>query len=71
MTGNGLFILGMARKRKDLNFLGLEINEKVFAFFFFFSPCCLNHRLIIVDNYFLQFFSARKALSRFCSTIYH
>ena len=33
MTGNGLFILGMARKRKDLNFLGLEINEKVFSFF--------------------------------------
>ncbi|KAK7819601.1 phosphoglycerate kinase, partial [Quercus suber] len=28
-SGNGLFILGMARKRKDLNFLGLEINEKV------------------------------------------
>jgi len=35
MTGNGLFILGMAIKRKDLNFLGLEINEKVFAFFIF------------------------------------
>ena len=35
MTGNGLFILGMARKRKDLNFLGLEINEKVFSFFVF------------------------------------
>nr|POF14424.1 phosphoglycerate kinase [Quercus suber] len=28
-SGNGLFILGMARKRKDLNFLGLEINEKL------------------------------------------
>ncbi|KAE8099634.1 hypothetical protein FH972_017599 [Carpinus fangiana] len=28
-SGNGLFILGMASKRKDLNFLGLEINEKL------------------------------------------
>lgn len=28
-SGNGLFLLGMARRRKDLNFLGLEINEKV------------------------------------------
>lgn len=29
MPGNGLFLFGMARMRKDLNFLGLEINEKV------------------------------------------
>jgi tRNA G46 methylase TrmB len=29
MTGNGLFLLEMARSRKDLNFLGLEMNEKV------------------------------------------
>lgn len=29
MAGNGLFIMGMARNRKDLNFLGLEINGKV------------------------------------------
>jgi tRNA G46 methylase TrmB len=36
MLGNGLFILGMARKRKDLNFLGLEINEKVFFFLSFY-----------------------------------
>ncbi|GAY56827.1 hypothetical protein CUMW_174870 [Citrus unshiu] len=28
-SGNGLFLLGMARKRKDLNFLGLEVNEKL------------------------------------------
>ncbi|XP_044473026.1 phosphoglycerate kinase-like isoform X2 [Mangifera indica] len=28
-SGNGLFLLGMARKRKDLNFLGLEINAKL------------------------------------------
>ncbi|PIN05212.1 tRNA (guanine(46)-N(7))-methyltransferase [Handroanthus impetiginosus] len=29
MTGNGLFLFGMARRRKDMNFLGLEINEKL------------------------------------------
>lgn len=29
MAGSGLFLLGMARRRKDLNFLGLEINTKV------------------------------------------
>lgn len=29
MTGNGLFLFGMAEIRKDLNFLGLEVNKKV------------------------------------------
>ncbi|KOM56124.1 hypothetical protein LR48_Vigan10g201600 [Vigna angularis] len=28
LDGNGLFLLEMARRRQDLNFLGLEINEK-------------------------------------------
>ncbi|XP_011030210.1 PREDICTED: phosphoglycerate kinase-like isoform X6 [Populus euphratica] len=28
-SGSGLFLLGMARRRKDLNFLGLEINSKL------------------------------------------
>ncbi|XP_047330321.1 phosphoglycerate kinase-like [Impatiens glandulifera] len=28
-SGNGLFLLNMAEKEKDLNFLGLEINEKL------------------------------------------
>ncbi|XP_021897307.1 uncharacterized protein LOC110814219 isoform X2 [Carica papaya] len=28
-SGNGLFIMGMSSKRKDLNFLGLEINGKL------------------------------------------
>ncbi|PON60318.1 Phosphoglycerate kinase [Parasponia andersonii] len=28
-TGNGLFLLGMAKRRLDLNFLGLEINKKL------------------------------------------
>jgi len=29
ITGNGLFLLEMAKRRNDLNFLGLEMNEKV------------------------------------------
>ncbi|RVW80244.1 hypothetical protein CK203_044823 [Vitis vinifera] len=29
MAGNGLFLLAMAKRREDLNFLGLEINEKL------------------------------------------
>ncbi|XP_043815418.1 phosphoglycerate kinase isoform X2 [Manihot esculenta] len=29
LPSNGLFLLGMARRRKDLNFLGLEINKKL------------------------------------------
>ncbi|KAL6141943.1 hypothetical protein ACLB2K_060229 [Fragaria x ananassa] len=28
-SGNGLFLFGMAKTRKDLNFLGLEINKKL------------------------------------------
>ncbi|XP_058751235.1 phosphoglycerate kinase, cytosolic-like [Vicia villosa] len=28
-SGNGLFLFEMARRRKDLNFLGLEMNEKL------------------------------------------
>ncbi|PNY11292.1 phosphoglycerate kinase, partial [Trifolium pratense] len=28
-SGNGLFLLEMAKRRKDLNFLGLEMNEKL------------------------------------------
>ncbi|KMT06243.1 hypothetical protein BVRB_7g161710 isoform A [Beta vulgaris subsp. vulgaris] len=28
-SGNGLFLMGMANMRKDLNFLGLEINKKL------------------------------------------
>ncbi|XP_054802747.1 phosphoglycerate kinase, cytosolic-like isoform X2 [Prosopis cineraria] len=28
-SGNGVFLLEMAQRRKDLNFLGLEINEKL------------------------------------------
>lgn len=28
-SGNGLFLMGMANKWKDINFLGLEINEKL------------------------------------------
>lgn len=28
-SGNGLFLLEMAKRHRELNFLGLEINEKV------------------------------------------
>ncbi|KAL4576613.1 hypothetical protein LXL04_012709 [Taraxacum kok-saghyz] len=28
-SGNGMFLFGMAKKRKDMNFLGLEMNGKV------------------------------------------
>ncbi|KAI3792703.1 hypothetical protein L2E82_06591 [Cichorium intybus] len=28
-SGNGMFLFGMARKRKDMNFLGLEMNGKL------------------------------------------
>ena len=41
MTGNGLFLLEMARRRKDLNFLGLEINEKV-PYLLYPLPCSLS-----------------------------
>lgn len=30
ITGNGLFLFGMARRIIDTNFLGLELNAKVF-----------------------------------------
>ena len=41
MAGNGLFLLAMAKRREDLNFLGLEINEKVYPlpFSVFFLLC--------------------------------
>jgi len=38
MTGNGLFLLEMAKRRKDLNFLGLEMNEKV-SYLLLLLPC--------------------------------
>lgn len=42
MTGNGLFLSRMAKKRKDLNFLGLEINGKVVCFVELFIPGFIN-----------------------------
>ena len=53
VVGSGLFILGMARRRKDLNFLGVEIYTKViwssglifpsfFSYLFFFLSFLLD-----------------------------
>lgn len=30
-TGNGLFLFGMGRRKTGMNFLGLEMNAKVFV----------------------------------------
>ncbi|XVF07866.1 hypothetical protein REPUB_Repub06bG0176600 [Reevesia pubescens] len=48
-SGNGLFIMGMARNRKDLNFLGLEINGKLVR-------RCLDsvHQSGITNGYFIE-----------------
>ncbi|KAL6534160.1 hypothetical protein OROHE_013085 [Orobanche hederae] len=47
--GNGLFLFGMASKRKEMNFLGLEINAKL-------VDRCLNdvHRLGIHNVHFIS-----------------
>ncbi|KAL6574868.1 hypothetical protein OROMI_012153 [Orobanche minor] len=47
--GNGLFLFGMASKRKEMNFLGLEINAKL-------VDRCLNdvHRLGIQNVHFIS-----------------
>ncbi|GAV90593.1 PGK domain-containing protein/Methyltransf_4 domain-containing protein [Cephalotus follicularis] len=59
-SGNGLFLLGMARKRKDLNYLGLEINGKLVR-------RCLHlvHQSGIKNGYFI----ATNATSTFRSII--
>lgn len=69
MAGNGLFLLGMAKRKKDWNFLGLEINEKVF----FIGICTHFATLLtfITKLRLLNFLSACKALSRFCSTTWY
>ncbi|KAI9153761.1 hypothetical protein LWI28_016164 [Acer negundo] len=48
-SGNGLFLLGMARKKKDFNFLGLEINAKLVR-------RCLDsvHLSGITNGYFIE-----------------
>ncbi|KAK6943852.1 tRNA (guanine-N-7) methyltransferase, Trmb type [Dillenia turbinata] len=59
-SGNGLFLFGMARRRKDLNFLGLEMNEKL-------VQRCLDsiHRSGIENGYFI----ATNATSSFRSIV--
>ncbi|KAJ1412746.1 hypothetical protein SESBI_20180 [Sesbania bispinosa] len=59
-SGNGLFLLEMARRRKDLNFLGLEINEKLVL-------RCLDsvHQFGIKNGYFV----ATNATSTFRSIV--
>uniref|UniRef100_A0A2P2J493 Phosphoglycerate kinaseisoform X4 n=2 Tax=Rhizophora mucronata TaxID=61149 RepID=A0A2P2J493_RHIMU len=59
-SGNGLFLLGMAKRRKDLNFLGLEINQKLVR-------CCLDtaHQSGIWNGYFI----ATNATSTFHSIV--
>ncbi|QCD93613.1 phosphoglycerate kinase [Vigna unguiculata] len=59
-SGNGLFLLEMARRRQDLNFLGLEINEKLVL-------RCLDsiHQYGLKNGYFV----ATNATSTFRSII--
>ncbi|XP_030495441.2 uncharacterized protein LOC115711248 isoform X2 [Cannabis sativa] len=59
-SGNGIFLLGMANRRKDLNFLGLEINEKLVR-------RCLDsiNRLPMKNGYFI----ATNATSTFRSIV--
>ncbi|KAK7381074.1 hypothetical protein VNO78_33598 [Psophocarpus tetragonolobus] len=59
-SGNGVFLLEMARRRQDLNFLGLEINEKLVL-------RCLDsiHQFGIKNGYFV----ATNATSTFRSIV--
>ncbi|XP_059667606.1 uncharacterized protein LOC132313017 isoform X2 [Cornus florida] len=59
-SGNGLFVFRMARKKKNLNFLGLEINEKLVNH-------CLDsiHQSGIKNGYFI----ATNATSTFRSIV--
>ncbi|CAK9140791.1 unnamed protein product [Ilex paraguariensis] len=59
-SGNGLFLFNMARRMKDLNFLGLEINQKLVS-------RCLDsvHQSGIQNGYFI----ATNATSTFRSIV--
>ncbi|CAL0317375.1 unnamed protein product [Lupinus luteus] len=59
-SGNGLFLLEMARRKRDLNFLGLEINEKLVL-------RCLDstHQYGLKNGYFI----ATNATSTFRSIV--
>ncbi|XP_030452416.1 phosphoglycerate kinase, cytosolic-like isoform X2 [Syzygium oleosum] len=59
-SGNGLFLLGMAKRWEHLNFLGLEINEKLVR------RCLIAvHQSNLKNGYFI----ATNATSTFCSIV--
>ncbi|KAK4798827.1 hypothetical protein SAY86_031153 [Trapa natans] len=59
-SGNGLFLLEMGKKRKDLNFLGLEMNEKLVR------RCLLSlHQFQLENGHFI----ATNATSTFRSIV--
>ncbi|KAL3825877.1 hypothetical protein ACJIZ3_021906 [Penstemon smallii] len=59
-SGNGLFLFGMARRRKDMNFLGLEMNAKL-------VDRCLEN----IDQFSIQnvYFITTNATSTFKSIV--
>ncbi|XP_031395953.1 uncharacterized protein LOC116207206 isoform X2 [Punica granatum] len=59
-SGNGLFLLEMGKRRKDLNFLGLEINEKLV------KRCLLSLHQSRLEN---RYFMATNATSTFRSIV--
>lgn len=63
-SGNGLFLLGMAKRWEHLNFLGLEINEKVvYMLFRCFVLFLLSYNLLNTN------LSACAALLNCCPSI--
>ena len=70
MAGNGLFLLGMAKRRKELNYLGLEINKKVLFVFYRLSHSLLSHsRPSLFTRSFCNFLTACATMPRFHSKI--
>lgn len=62
-----MFLLGMAKTRKDLNFLGLEINKKVSRMWKFCILFAYSYPLLLTV---LQLFSACKTLPGLCSLVW-
>lgn len=61
-SGNGKFLLGMARNDSSVNFLGLESNEKV-------GKSSVANSKILFKLLMPNLISACPALSAFCPTI--